>query len=822
VGSTIPGLRLSGTAVMRGCCLSLGFDQPCCWSVGYLGHSIRPAGDFDGDGFDDMLVTADELWPKRVYLIRGAARPPAVLDLAEADTLDNVITFQGPVDNRGFALRDAMVGLGDLNGDGLDDIALGLSRVCCPWTLPDDGAVYIFYGRADFPRLIDFAVLSEDQYSVVIPSPQPYSLFGSSVAGGDLNQDGVPDLLIGAPRVAVDGKFNAGEAYAVFGRFDLPKVLSLEGGFDGIRVVGENFYNALGEDVSYVGDFNGDRHPDFLVSAPHLSDDYPGPGRAYVIYGTSPGPQPLKLHRVAPSAGPLRGGTKVLLSGGGFDGAAEVYFGNQPAVGITLVSRSQLSVLSPAGTGLGAVDVTVRVGGESQALTQAFEYTPNFPAIDLDDLDGRGFILEGLLGRIFSWPAISAIAFGDLTGDAIDDLIAEASFSHGLTVNGWTVTVVRGGPDVPAQLPAFEPSERVTTITSFEFRSTEGATVALVGDANQGGRVDLAIGASDGVGYLMFGEEGLPPGTLDIDAAVLAGSAVRFERSVEIETASMYVFAPVGDLTGDGIDDFAVGFSGAGVEPPDSPLPGPRAGEIVFVAGRGSWPEGFDLSDPGLRLSRLHGGRAGQRFAARLRQVGDVNGDGVVDLLADSVAVQGRGRAYLLYGRTDLPASAEVESWVSAGGGMIIDLLDGFRHFDWFNVAPAGDVDADGYADILLGVEGGGDMHHGVTYLIYGGEGLPELLELREEPAEPDRVVRIFGEGVMEQAGRAGPAGDFNGDGHGDLVIGAPGFQAFGSEAGNVFLIFGGGSLPGKIDLRRIGAYGLKIDGRNILGGAGF
>jgi hypothetical protein len=207
----------------------------------------------------------------------------------------------------------------------------------------------------------------------------------------------------------------------------------------------------------------------------------------------------------------------------------------------------------------------------------------------------------------------------------------------------------------------------------------------------------------------------------------------------------------------------------------------------------------------------------------KLRNVGDVNGDGLADLLANSAAtIGGSGTAYLLYMSEELSDEIDVEDYLAGGGGVRLEILDGFTHFDWFNVSAAGDVNRDGFADLLLGVEGGGAINTGFTYIVFGGADLPESITIRETPEEPDGIARIVGEGTMEQAGRPGLAGDFNSDGYADTIIGAPGFQSFGVEAGNVFIVFGGAELPPRIELGRLGARGIKIDGRNVLGGAGF
>jgi len=794
VGKSVPGIQIHGSPRPVEPMLADHLGA----TVGNLGRKLEAAGDFDGDGLGDLLIDEQETRPWNIHLFRGRPSLPAVVDMAEAAALENLSSLRGSPD--GY-LRGGFAGPGDLDGDGRSEVLLGMPRHSYRPMVTGNSAVHIVGGGSDVPPELDLSTGPDLELArTSIHALGDVDLFGIMVSpAGDLNADGIADFVTAATWAAPHGKRNAGEAYAVFGKQDFGRDVFLAEGYDGIRVLGENTGNALGNEASPAGDFNGDGAADLLLLAPQLglAEDR---SRAYLIYGTGSGPIPLRFYRAEPASGPLRGGSVVKLFGSGFTGVAgepRVLFDGSPSSSARVISGSEIRAVTPPGGSAGPVDVTLEIGVEVRRMQDGFEYTPDFPEIDLASPGSAGFVVEGELTGEGTASAGPSTALGDITGDGAAELAIGSQ-----TPRGWRVTVVRGGPGLPARAPAFTPSDRVSLIAPLEAAGDSAAHVAMLGDVNGDGVGDLGIGLSAGLAYVLFGRSSFP-GEVGIEDERFERRAVRLEASGDLSDVKL---VRLGDSTGDGIDDFATVLASAS----GFAL---NAGEVIGIAGRKAWPEDFDLDSPALVFARIRGTKADERLGEEIAPAGDVNGDGSLDLLAAARGGGGSGRAYLLHGGAGLSGEQDADSLVLAGGGTAIEIEDGFEHFNWLHVSAAGDTDADGFDDVLLGVEDGGESNQGVAYLVRGGPDLPGRLTLVEAPAAPGGVSRFFGAGPMVQCGRIAPAGDFNADGFDDFILGQLPEKPLAAYPWKVFVILGGRDLPDAVDLSRAGRFGLEIPG---------
>ena len=291
------------------------------------GYDVSSAGDINGDGFDDLIVTSRVFnsggWSyysydttPSAYVIFGKATPATTINLATLPITDGFRVTSTSSDGwSNFSIAAA----GDINGDGFDDIILGDI-----YGAGGAGEAYVIFGKATGFTNIDAAALAPPN-GFRIQGDSGGDWAGFSVAGaGDVNNDGFDDIIIGAP-FGDDGGTNAGEAYVIFGkatrlRNDRPDEPGSRprGSRSRVKVVTD----VAGYSVSGAGDVNGDGFHDIIISAP-WSDTHSG--KAYVIFGKATGFGTIDLANLAPSAGfKIQGDTSYDNAGFSVSGAGDV------------------------------------------------------------------------------------------------------------------------------------------------------------------------------------------------------------------------------------------------------------------------------------------------------------------------------------------------------------------------------------------------------------------------------------------------------------------------------------------------------------------
>src|SRR6056297_463369 len=250
------------------------------------GRSVSGAGDVNGDGLDDVIVGAPYANPAgdtragESYVVFGKADSnPVVLANLETDQRGFRIDGIDPYDSSGRSVS----GAGDVDGDGLDDVIVG-AYAADPDGNSRAGESYVVFGKADSAP-IDLGALGSG--GLRIDGIDANDESGRPVSGaGDVNGDGLADVIVGAEEADPDGNFSAGESYVVFGKADSVPVELASLGSGGFRIDGIDGGDRSGTSVAGAGDVNGDGLADVIVGAPGADPDgNVSAGESYLVYG---------------------------------------------------------------------------------------------------------------------------------------------------------------------------------------------------------------------------------------------------------------------------------------------------------------------------------------------------------------------------------------------------------------------------------------------------------------------------------------------------------------------------------------------------------
>jgi hypothetical protein len=175
-------------------------------------------------------------------------------------------------------------GAGDVNGDGLADVIVGAHAADAHGER--SGRAYVVFGKTSTDSLSLADVTSGIGGFAMDGEAELDAAGGSESTAGDINGDGLADVVVGATGVDANGD-GSGRTYVVFGKTDTGKIelSDVARGHGGFAIDGEAGDDHSGAEVTAAGDANGDGVPDVIVSAPDASPNGPSSGRTYVVFG---------------------------------------------------------------------------------------------------------------------------------------------------------------------------------------------------------------------------------------------------------------------------------------------------------------------------------------------------------------------------------------------------------------------------------------------------------------------------------------------------------------------------------------------------------
>ncbi len=331
--------------------------------------------------------------------------------------------------------------------------------------------------------------------------------------------------------------------------------------------------------------------------------------------------------------------------------------------------------------------------------------------------------------------------------------------------------------------PETDLSEANASFIGEDYFGNSGYAVAGVGDVNGDEFDDILIGApgvndSTGGSYLFFGR-----GSDDwLKDTSLSEANVTF-LSEDSDDQSGFAVARAGDVNNDSFYDILI-------SAPTADSIGTIRETVYVILGRSSWSSTFDLAQANIICLDVGGDL---NFGVSIGGAGDFNKDDmddfIIGLYTESTWI---GRTFIVCGDQSWSATGQIVfDFDSLAGTELIITLDGEDSVDFsgYAVAGAGDVNQDGFDDVLISApndEEGGDFA-GQIYLIFG-RSVTSPMNIALSNAD----VSFLGENSDDRAGLSvAGAGDVNHDGFDDILIGAPYSEEGGVDAGQTYLIFG-------------------------------
>ena len=298
------GVGADGSLELSGLDGDNGFVISTDGAAGFYGRSASGAGDINGDGIDDVIVTSliddtdNGLVVGQSHVVFGSAEigVGGLLELSDEDNSNGfLVTGIALNDDSGPVVNSA----GDVNDDGFDDVIIGASDASFDSegnSNISSGITYVVFGGEDADAMgsLDVSNLDGSNGFSITTIGEDDGLGFSVSSAGDLNADGMDDVVVVAPRSDIDNSGSAGEGFVIFGSQTIGAGGSLDvstlDGSTGFLINGTDNNTSNLTTVNGAGDVNGDGIDDIVLAAdfttPNGDAALSAAGESYVVFGS--------------------------------------------------------------------------------------------------------------------------------------------------------------------------------------------------------------------------------------------------------------------------------------------------------------------------------------------------------------------------------------------------------------------------------------------------------------------------------------------------------------------------------------------------------